>query len=583
MKKKLKLLITLGVAAMLSFGAAAFAACGEESKGGTHEHVWSEYETTTEATCMQEGEQTRHCLVEGCTEAPQTKVVPKKPHSWGSLENTATCTEGGVMRKQCKREGCKAYQDADVTLPLGHDFELKEENIIEPAKCTEDGSGKYTCTRCTASETRPIAMLGHKFDSNATTEPATCEEEGVIHGKCVQCDNIVDQPIPALGHNWKKDRVIKQATCTEDGSESYFCLRGGCGKDKVETVLAFGHSYENSTIIYATFDAPGSETGHCKVCDKDVTTVLPQLEEGMEINYQFKILRNNGDLVGSPSMKIVVTDKDGQEVASGVDGTLYGTQYYGIINAKLPVHRGEVYTMTVTGLYSGYTANQTSVAVSPEHPVGEYKITAHLIGKSERSPSKYEAGSIMQDFDLKLIDGTQTSLSELLAKNKVVMLNIFGVDCFWCKAEFPGLHKAYKNYKDRGIEVVAMAPYSPQYNTLSEQDVINYMTANEFTFPAVYMSQKDPLFNLNSKFGLSGYPASIFIDHEGVVNYIHPGAMILDPKDQEGKTSQAGFEMLFEICANWEWPDFEKTAAASVKEGLELAMLRGDYLPCNED
>lgn len=496
MKKKLKRLLTLGVAATLSMGAVAFAACGDV---GEHEHQWSEPETQTAATCTETGVKIRKCLVKGCKET-QTATIKAK----------------------------------------GHKFALAE--VVTPATCTTDGQSEYICSRCDESELRTTSKFGHSL-SNATTVPATCTEDGHLSGTCATCGDAIEEVIPAMGHR-----------------------------------------YDDSEISYPTFTADGWEAGHCSVCDKDVSTVLPKLEDGQYVTFRFQILRNSGDIIGGGDMEIVVKDKDGKVVANGGGVTIGGNPIYGMIMASLPVHQNEYYTMTVTGLPDNFSANEASVSVSPEYPVGEFYITANLISQNKPAPKKYEIGSVMQDLKMKLTDGTNTTLGELLAKNKLVLLNFFGIECGWCNAEFPGLQAAYDNYKDKGIEVVVIAPYDEFYKTYSEEDVIAHMEANGYTIPTVFAPKNDPLYDLYMKFGLTGYPASILIDHEGVVNYIHDGAMLWEEDDTTGSSCQTAFEYFFDFFAGFEWADMQDTSLSAQQDGLEVSMLRGDYLPVyNED
>lgn len=54
-----------------------------------------------------------------------------------------------------------------------------------------------------------------------------------------------------------------------------------------------------------------------------------------------------------------------------------------------------------------------------------------------------EPGKTMPDFTVTLSDNTSVSLSELLAENDLVVLNVFATWCGPCEIEFPDMEKVY--------------------------------------------------------------------------------------------------------------------------------------------
>ena len=55
-----------------------------------------------------------------------------------------------------------------------------------------------------------------------------------------------------------------------------------------------------------------------------------------------------------------------------------------------------------------------------------------------------EPGQTMPDFTVPLTDNTNTSLSELLSENDLVVLNVFATWCGPCELEFPDMEKVYE-------------------------------------------------------------------------------------------------------------------------------------------
>ncbi len=94
-----------------------------------HEHEWSDWTVTKEATCTEAGEETRSCE---CGET-ETREIPALGHSFGEWTVTVepTCTEAGVEERTC---ACGETETREVDA-LGHDYV----------------NGK--CTRCDATLT----------------------------------------------------------------------------------------------------------------------------------------------------------------------------------------------------------------------------------------------------------------------------------------------------------------------------------------------------------------------------------------------------------------------------------------------
>lgn len=77
------------------------------------------------------------------------------------------------------------------------------------------------------------------------------------------------------------------------------------------------------------------------------------------------------------------------------------------------------------------------------------------------------------------IEGKSIAMSEL--KGKIVLVNFWATDCPGCIAEMPALIETYKQYHDRGFEVVAVAmSYDPP------SQVLNYTKKNALPFPVMH-------------------------------------------------------------------------------------------------
>lgn len=98
------------------------------------------------------------------------------------------------------------------------------------------------------------------------------------------------------------------------------------------------------------------------------------------------------------------------------------------------------------------------------------------------------------------IDGNQISMASL--QNKVVLVNFWATDCPGCIKEMPDLINTYKEYHQKGFEVIAVAmPYDP----ISQ--VFNYSKSQALPFPVTHDSNAE----ITTKFGKVNLTPTAFI------------------------------------------------------------------------
>jgi len=74
------------------------------------------------------------------------------------------------------------------------------------------------------------------------------------------------------------------------------------------------------------------------------------------------------------------------------------------------------------------------------------------------------------------LDGTQIDIDDL--RGKVVLVNFWATSCPGCIKEMPGMIETYKQYRDRGLEIVAVAMrYDPP------NYVVNFVQTRQLPFP----------------------------------------------------------------------------------------------------
>ena len=157
---------------------------GVKVSGGEqpHEHEWSDWTVTKEATCTEAGVETRSCE---CGEV-ETREIAALGHTPAEAvkenEKAATCTEAGSYDSVVYCSVCgEEISRETVTVPAqGHKpAEAVKENVVE-ATCTEAGSydSVVYCSVCGAEisrETVTVDALGHDF----------------VNGECGRCDAVL--------------------------------------------------------------------------------------------------------------------------------------------------------------------------------------------------------------------------------------------------------------------------------------------------------------------------------------------------------------------------------------------------------
>ncbi|MBR4192835.1 MAG: starch-binding protein, partial [Oscillospiraceae bacterium] len=212
-------------------------------------HDFGEWAVTTPATCTEAGVETRSC---SRCDAVETRPVDALGHKSAAAvkenEVLATCTAAGSydMVVYCERCGAELSREHFATEQLPH---TPGETVIEnetAATCTAEGGYDevVSCTVCGNEISRThvvVDALGHNFGEWAVTTPATCTEAGVETRSCSRCDATETRPVDALGHlageAVEENRVEPTAT-TEGGYDTVvYCQRCGIELSREHTVL----------------------------------------------------------------------------------------------------------------------------------------------------------------------------------------------------------------------------------------------------------------------------------------------------------------------------------------------------------
>ncbi|MFQ5595195.1 MAG: peroxiredoxin family protein [Anaerolineae bacterium] len=141
-------------------------------------------------------------------------------------------------------------------------------------------------------------------------------------------------------------------------------------------------------------------------------------------------------------------------------------------------------------------------------------------GTAADVPVGNKAGMEAPDFTLtEVTTGESVSLSQL--RGRPVLINFWATWCGPCRLEMPHLQAAYEQYRDKGFTVLAV---DVKFDDGPEA-VQAFIDELGLTFPIV----KDETGVVEiDKYNVLGYPTSVFIDRQGVIQYIHRGPMTKD-------------------------------------------------------
>ncbi len=119
-------------------------------------------------------------------------------------------------------------------------------------------------------------------------------------------------------------------------------------------------------------------------------------------------------------------------------------------------------------------------------------------------------GKPFKDIIAQTRDGKQLRLSEVVAKNKYTLLEMWASWCGPCRAEFPHLKKAYKYYHKKGFEIFALSLDSDEESWFKAMDKENVPWINVVDYKA--WEADGP-----KAYGVTGIPASFLIDQNGTI------------------------------------------------------------------
>ncbi len=130
---------------------------------------------------------------------------------------------------------------------------------------------------------------------------------------------------------------------------------------------------------------------------------------------------------------------------------------------------------------------------------------------SDATDVRPAVGHRAPDFVLRDPDGQPVELSRILGEH-AVLLNFWATWCPPCREEMPTMERAYRDYKARGLTVLAVSIDAGSEASVRAK-VKAFMKELKLTFPAVLDVEGEVV----RRYRLRGLPTTFLIDRTGMI------------------------------------------------------------------
>jgi len=125
------------------------------------------------------------------------------------------------------------------------------------------------------------------------------------------------------------------------------------------------------------------------------------------------------------------------------------------------------------------------------------------------------AGTRAMDFERKNQYGKTVKLSDY--KGKLVLLDFWGSWCAVCRQGHPHLKELYKKYKDKGLEIVAVAHEENKDLYKNKSAWLAAIKKDDVNWVHVLEDEGSGAPSITKAYGIEGYPTKLLVDRDGKI------------------------------------------------------------------
>lgn len=124
---------------------------------------------------------------------------------------------------------------------------------------------------------------------------------------------------------------------------------------------------------------------------------------------------------------------------------------------------------------------------------------------------KTPVGQAIPAFSVPNLENPSESFTNATFKGKVVLLDFWASWCPPCRAELPGVHKAYARFKDKGFEILSLSW------DLKPEDIAKFRLKPGMPMPWKHAYLGRGKHELNEAFGVVGIPKPVLVGPDGKI------------------------------------------------------------------
>ena len=143
-----------------------------------------------------------------------------------------------------------------------------------------------------------------------------------------------------------------------------------------------------------------------------------------------------------------------------------------------------------------------------------------IVSNLQKDQTVYREGDPAPDFQLQQINHNNDLDTVRLSdyEGRGVMLNFWGTWCKPCEAEMPYMQELYPEYKEKGVEIIAVSLDK------TELVVQRFIDRYDLTFPVPH----DVTEEIRDLYKVGPIPSTFFINPDGEIERVVSGALTLE-------------------------------------------------------